>query len=314
MEKTVVDSSGMTWMYAPDSGDGAAATTNPGWKRRQEWVFKATTKGTFFARVPLIRIFGLCENFSLFSRYTLEFSFVRGGDYVLFHSASSGAKEWACGFESVRLVIPLVKPTQLESLKILKNISTAAPYFFSFRRRSSIMAPLAKGLQDYQLTICNESIHERPMYMCVAFQDANAQDQTDSYSQYKPFDIDNIFIRLNNVQFPQNLMPADFNENNPGRYYQDMMDFRANYLQYPYFTSALDIDTFMERGTVFTFDLTKNNEFIMSTSVVCELHVHFATVLPDNVKVYCCWCSDRTLQLFEDGSQMKLVKTPLAIV
>ena len=70
----------------------------------------------------------------------------------------------------------------------------------------------------------------------------------------------------------------------------------------------------MKTRTFFAFDLTKQNEYIASTSVVCEVHVHFAAPLTKTVKLYCAYVSDRTLQLFENGDSIKIVKTPLALI
>ena len=317
LDEVVVNQGCIDWLFKPDSGDGSAdPSKNTGYKTRQEWFFRATTKGKFTARLPLITIFGLCENFTLFSRYTLEFLFVRGADYKLFHlkQTTDPGKKWAVKLNSVTMTIPVVKPTQLESLKILKHIQEGEGYLLTFRRRTVVMAPISAGISDYTFTVCNESMDERPQYMICAFQETTKQDQTGNYSLYSNLKVDRIFVKLNGVQYPINLESADFTENNPGRYWMDLMNFRSNYLMFPHYTSNLDYDQFMKTRSFFVFDLTKQNEYIMSTSVVCEVHVHFASALVNAVKLYCAYVSDRTLQLFENGDALKIVKTPMAIV
>ena len=316
LDKVVVDQ-GLTWLFKPDTGDGEAdGSKNDGWKYRQEWFFRAATNGTFTARLPLVTIFGLCENFTLFSRYTMEFLFVRGADHRLFHLKSTTApgKKWALKLNSVTMTIPVVKPTQLESLKILKQIQDGTGYLLTFRRRTVIMAPISTGISDYTFTVCNESMEERPQFMLLGFQKTTEQDQTGNYSLYSNLKVDRIFVKLNGVQYPISLEPANFGENNPGRYWQDLRNFRSNYIMYPHYTSNLSYDQFMKTRTFFAFDLTKQNEFIASTSVVCEVHVHFTETLTQTVKLYCAYVSDRTLQLFENGDSIKIVKTPLAII
>ena len=313
LDKVVVDQ-GLTWLFKPDTGDGEAdAAKNDGWKYRHEWFFRATTKGTFTARLPLVTIFGLCENFTLFSRYTMEFLFVRGPDHRLFHLKSTG-KKWAIKLNSVTMTIPIVKPTQLESLKILKQIQDGSGYLLTFRRRTVVMAPITSGISDYTFTVCNESMEERPQYMICALQETTIQNQTGNYSLYSNLKVDRIFIKLNGVQFPITIEPSNFDEDNPGRYWQDLVNFRSNYIMYPHYSSNLSYEQFMKTRTFFAFDLTKQNEYIASTSVVCEVHIHFTTALTNAVKLYCAYVSDRTLQLFENGDSIKIVKTPLALI
>ena len=310
-EKCVGESVGLQYLYKPDEGDGAAANANVGWKTRQGWLFRPTTKGKFTARLPLNTIFGAFENFTLLSSYVGEIEFVRSANNVLFHRAAAASKEWNVTFDNVKLEIPVAKPTQIESLRILEDIAKKEHYLYSFRRRSAILAPVPKEIQDFQLTVCNESQQERPKFLFVVFQTQHGTDQTDNYSIYKHANVESIFTKLNNVQIPENIVQADMLENNYGRFFSDLIELRSNY---PFPTSAIDCCNFRELFPIYSFDLSKHEQQIASSSVVCEILVRFKEPTPEHLRCYAIWVSDRTLQCFVDGSPIKIIRTPEAVI
>ena len=77
---------------------------------------------------------------------------------------------------------------------------------------------------------------------------------------------------------------------------------RANYLQYQARYSEgnmLSPVNFKDLYTFYCFDVSKQEMTLGSNNVTCDLHVHFKTVTPANLRVYIAWFSD-------DGSPINI--------
>ena len=116
---------------------------------------------------------------------------------------------------------------------------------------------------------------------------------------------------LNNSQFPPVLTKANWAENKSGFFYEMQKHVRANYLQYPArYTEGnmLNPANFKSLYTVYCFDVSKQEMTLGSNNVTCNLHVHFKTATPEHLRVYIAWFSDRTLEMFTDGSPINIRK------
>ena len=43
-----------------------------------------------------------------------------------------------------------------------------------------------------------------------------------------------------------------------------------------------------------------------SNNITCDLHVKFRDATPANLRVYIAWFNDRTLEMFTDGSPLRI--------
>ncbi len=61
---------GLSFLWSPDTTTTASIEDNKGFAVRQGWIIdKATTRGTFKARLPLYMLFGFVENYLALSAY-----------------------------------------------------------------------------------------------------------------------------------------------------------------------------------------------------------------------------------------------------
>ena len=86
---------------------------------------------------------------------------------------------------------------------------------------------------------------------------------------------------------------------------------RGNYLQYSTrYTegSMITPANFKPLYPIYCFDVSKQEMTLGSNNVTCDLHVHFQNATAANLRVYIAWFSDRTLEMFTDGSPINIRK------
>ena len=59
---------------------------------------------------------------------------------------------------------------------------------------------------------------------------------------------------------------------------------------------------------IYCFDVSKQEMTLGSNNATCDLHVHFKAGADANLGVYITWLSDRTLEMFTDGSPINIRK------
>ena len=308
-DRSLSKSTGLDYFFVPDSSTAANKDTNSGWETRRQWLLAAETKGEFVVNFPLYMLFGAFENFYALSAYPLEIELVRSHDNRLFFKpAAAAAYKGVIKFESFTIRVPIVKPSKPESLRLLKGISEGKPYTYSFRRRNAVMAPITKELTDYQLVVCTELFAERPKMLFLVLQackDDNAQ--TFNHAAFENHDVESAFVRVNNHQFPTVIQGAKFKQNDFGSFYLDLLHCRANYLMHPADGNCIITPPlFKTVYPIISFDLTKSEETIASKGVTVEIHLHFRTPAPADLRVYAVWWSDRTLEMYPDGKPLSI--------
>ena len=300
---------GLQSMWYPDV-TSAATVDNKGFAARRSYILtQPTTKGTFKLHVPLHMFFGFMENFVAVTGYPMQLEFVRGPDYpALFRNAvgATAGVEGKFKFKSITLDIPVVRPSTAISLEYIKGIQEKGSYNYSFRQRNGMFAPIAEGVRDFQQTITSSSYTERPQMIWVGFQAISSTvNQTVNHALYTNQNVQSMYIRLNNTQVPVNAIEANWNENDPGFFYEMQKHMRANYLQYPArYTNGnmLTPANFNTLYSLYCFDVSKQELTLGSNNVTCDLHVKFRAGAPEHLRVYIVWFNDRTMEMFTDGS------------
>ena len=304
---------GLEFMWLPDTVNVIAE--NKAFEARRKFVLTSpTTVGKFKLRIPMHMFFGFMENFVVLKGYPIEIEMVRGPDYPALYRLGAGANHAEAGklkFSSITLDIPIVEPSTMLALEYLKGLRDPQPFLYSFRQRHGMFAPVPTNIEDFQQPITSSYFTERPQMIWVGFQTSNVVDQTHNHALYKNANVESMYIQMNNTQFPPILIKANWGENNNGFFYEMQKHVRANYLQYPArFTEGnmLNPANFKDLFTIYCFDVSKQEMTLGSNNVTCELHVHFKAGSAANLRVYIAWFSDRTLEMFTDGSPINIKK------
>ena len=143
----------------------------------------------------------------------------------------------------------------------------------------------------------------------VGFQKNHTTDQFYNHALNTHENVETMYVKMNNRVFPENMVKADFENNDPGFFYHSMLNVRANYLQNPSrYGEGCHIDpaTFTTLYTIYAFDCTKGDYQVAGQSIVSSLHIHFKKQTPDNLVVYIAWFNDRTLECFSDGKTINI--------
>ena len=303
---------GLEFMWYADTSSTASDDNKGFGIRRAFLITEPHTNGKFTLRIPMHMFFGFMENFVVLKGYPIEIEFIRGPDYpAIFRNNDGGhrADEGKLVFKNITLDVPIVEPSTMVTLEYLKGMKDPEPFLYSFRQRHGMFAPVPANIQDFQQPITSDYFTERPQMIWVAFQKVDHTDQTQNYALYSNEDVESAHIQMNNSQFPPLIVKADWNENNPGSFYQMQRNMRANYLMYPArYTEGnmLAPSTFRNLYTIYCFDVSKQEMTLGSNNVTCDLHVHFKTPTKANLRVYVAWFSDRTLEMFTDGSPINI--------
>lgn len=305
---------GLEFMWYPDT-TANAEDQNTGFAVRRGFIItQPHTNGKFTLRIPLHMFFGFMENFIVLKGYPIEMEFVRGPDYpALFRKADGDhlAEEGKLTFSSIVLNIPVVEPSTVVMLEYLKGMKDPEPFLYSFRERHGMFAPVPTNILDFQQPITSNYFTERPQMIWVGFQTCNVTDQTYNHAMYKHANVESAYIQMNNSQIPPVLMKANWTENDSGFFYEMQKHVRANYLQYPARYAEgnmLSPANFRDLYTIYCFDVSKQEMTLGSNNVTCDLHVHFKTPTVAHLRVYIAWFSDRTLEMFTDGSPINIRK------
>ena len=305
---------GLDFMWFPDTTTAASAD-NKGFEARRNYILvQPHTVGTFKLRIPMYMFYGFMENFVVLKGYPIEIEMVRGPDFPSLFRLGAGnnhAEEGKLTFSSITLDVPIVEPSTLVALEYMKGLKDPQPFLYSFRQRHGMFAPVPPHIQDFQQPITSSYFTERPQMIWVGFQTSNVVDQTHNHALYINANVESMYIQMNNSQFPPVLMKANWAENNNGFFYEMQKHVRANYLQYPArYTEGnmLNPAVFKDLYTIYCFDVSKQEMTLGSNNVTCNLHVHFKAATPDHLRVYIAWFSDRTLEMFTDGSPINIRK------
>ena len=302
---------GLQFMWMPDTGPTAVDADNKGFAVRRKYIITApNTNGNFMLRAPLHLFFGFMENFVVLKGYPIEIEMVRGPDYpAIFRGAA--ADEGKLDFSSITLNIPIVEPSTAVTLQYVKLLKDPQPFLYSFRQRHGMFAPVPRGITDFQQPITSNYFTERPQMIWVGFQISNVTNQTVNYALYKHSSVETMWIQMNSMQIPPVKIKANLAENNNGFFYEMQKHLRANYLQYPArYTEGNNITpaNFKSLYPIYCFDVSKQEMTLGSNNVTCDLHVHFQNATAQHLRVYIAWFSDRTLEMFTDGSPINIRK------
>jgi hypothetical protein len=301
---------GLTFLWFPDTTKDASLDNNHGFIARQKYIIAAPEeKGRFVIRLPMYMLFGTVENFYALRGYPVEVELNRGPDHTALITAADAAEPAKIKITDIKLNIPVIEPSNVELLNNLKSLKDPTPYLYSFRQRKTMFAPIGKDLYDYQIVFTTDSYPERPQMVFVGFQKNQTNDQKYNHGIYTHEDVETMYVKMNNRVFPENLVKADFANNDTGFFYHAMLNARANYLQNPSRYgegSHIDPASFLSLYAIYVFDCTKGEYQVAGQSIVSSLHIHFKKQTGDNLKVYIAWFNDRTLECFSDGKSINI--------
>lgn len=301
-------SNGLAFSWIPDDEDDVTST---GFITRQKWFISQPSapgdKGMFHLRIPLWMYLGFMESFNVFSGYAIDLEMVRNSDSRSLLKDDAVA-EGKLKIDSIRLNVPIVKPSDALRATFLSNINSKMRYDWTFRQRTGMMRAVPAGITSYNIPICNTSYDERPQFLLCGFQLAAKTDQSFNFSVFTPENVMEMFVRQNNIQYPRTPKPANFEKNDLGMFYENLLGFRANYLQFlgdyeP--TTQITPLTFKKLYAIFTFDCSKT-EHLVTRNVQTQLAVKFRTATGTGLRIYVCWIGDRTLGLNSDGSSISI--------
>ena len=298
-------------MWFPDTDNTAIPATYKGFEvRRQYIVDRPNPNGSFKLRIPMHMFFGFMENFVVLKGYPIEIEMVRGPDYpALYRSNVPASPEGKLNFTEITLNVPIVDPSTAVDLEYIKGLQSPTPFMFSFRERHGMFAPVPQGITNFQQTITSTYFTERPQMIWIGFQRSNIVDQTMNHALYTNENIETAYIQLNNTQFPPVSISADWTKNDNGFFYEMQKHVRENYLQLAgtYVEgNMLSPVNFKDLYTIYCFDVSKQEMTLGSNNITCDLHVKFRAATEDNLRVYITWFNDRTLEMFTDGSPLRI--------
>ena len=97
--------------------------------------------------------------------------------------------------------MPVVDPSTAITAKSLKGLQDPHSYFFSFRQRHGMFAPVLTNIIDFQQPISYSYFTERPQIIWVVFQRKNTTYQIFNHALYNHENVESAYIIINHAKF-----------------------------------------------------------------------------------------------------------------
>ena len=236
------------------------------------------------------------------------YSFFRGNDLTSGNPSSNvETVEGKIKLNNFVLWVPIAKAEgQTKIFMKESELSSKDEYVMAFRQRRGLMAEVPSQITTWTWAFTTINFKERPQYLFVGFQKNLGADQKSNYALFNHMNVKNMYVIINDQQFPATIVDANFKNLDVGNFYMALQHVRSNYLQIdPLINeSGINLVRFKNLATIFAFDLTKHERDIRGDVVTARLQVKFAVQTPAHLKAYACAINEKELFIKSDGSNV----------
>ena len=302
---------GLNQCWTLDTADGTAATTNLGFKKRNEYIIKKSApKGSFRFTVDLESIFGFCEDYDKVMYgfiHTLTLVRNASSDNSIFRPAN-GVDAGKVIIDSIKWLMPKVDPSDGEKYRLYKTIEAKSTLDVGFRMRQCTSVVLPE-VQSYTWRMGVRAIPEQPRVIAIALQTAKADDQSKNIALFDHCQVTNMCIVLNNTRYPAVDFRSDFGKNQYDHHFNNMCEFRRKFYGVDSMVSSIDVDpiTYKELFPIYVFDVSKQSERLQGGVVDITVEMTFGAAVPANTRAYAILISDRKMKFQSDGKKMSVI-------
>ena len=307
---------GLNACWAMDDGDGTAALTNIGFKRRQNILLNnkpGTTaddnSGCFRFAIRLEDIFGFAFDYrKICYGHVHVLTLIRN-----INNANAIFKAAACAdvgkieFTQISWHIPRIVPSDVKKYELLKLIKDQTILNVGFRMKQCITTTVPTSTSFFWRLGVRTS-PEKPRYLILGFQTGRSTEITNR-SAFDHCQLENAYVLMNNDRYPMIDYHANFPKNHYDGFYTEFWQFIEKYYGVnPTVTStAVDPILFKKLYPIIVFDVKNQSERIQQSVVDITIQCFFGGNVAADTSAYCLMISDRKIKFKSDGNKMSVV-------
>lgn len=273
---------------------------NAGWFKENE--DNLTNPGGYFnVSIPLNFLLGFAEDYRkiiinakhelILTRSSADTNAIQQPN----DAAAAAAEQYKITIMKIEWMMPYVKASDHQKIKLLKFISTDAPISISFRTWELYEYPLLPVASKQVWVVKTSSQLEKPRYAIVGFQTNRKNNSNKNASSFDHCKIRDIKLILNSQSYPYGNLNLDIARNQSALLYDMYANFQSSYYgkdPEPF----LDKSEYILNAPLIVIDCSKQNESLKSGPVDIRLEFESTDPFPANTSAYCLILHDRVVE------------------
>ena len=180
---------GLNQLWYKVTAPTAAKAYNNGFTARHAYIIQSpTVKSTFSVRIPLIYIFGFCENYDKIV-YGLKHNLTlakKVDDDAIFRAAAASAGK--VSIDKISQFMPHVIPADAQTFSIYNTIESKVKLPVAYKVRQCDMLSVPESTR-FKWRLSVKTAPEKPKFIIVGFQTDKDGDQTKNPSTFDHVDL-----------------------------------------------------------------------------------------------------------------------------
>lgn len=287
------------------SPDKLRRLTKSGWSTGKSTTLLNIEDGCFNVALPLNTLMGFFEDYTkILINCKQELIILRSqNDFnAVVTTPTPGAGANPATTEETQIIItklkwkmPQVEVDDKTKLRLMSYLREDKPIFLGFRSWFIAEKPMPTTVTRDEWQMQAVSPIERPRYIIVAFQTGKRDIVTADINSFDHCDVKNIKAYINGKRYPYVDYNMDIKRKQCAMLYAAYDSFQKSY----YGTDPkplLSYSDFIEMGTIFVIDCSKQNESLKSSSVDLKLEIEAANPFPANTTAFCLVIHDKIVE------------------
>jgi len=299
---------GLDWFWKPDEVLPDTSPSNKAFFERNFLTYNGGgATATFGVCVPLKSIFSFCNDYNKvmwglkhrirMTRTNSTKALFRSAANIVangsFPATTAVANDAVVNISTLRWVMPVVRPSPSHEqalLEIVGNNSKFIDLTFLNKRTNSIAVPAAT---TFTWPLATTSGVERPRYIVIIFQGAQANQTVNSSTFNTTPNVLNAYITLSGVKYQSIDMNTDYNTNRYIKWYREYKRFfnkyNQNNIREPFLLfgePCLSYLEFTNFAPMYIFDVSRQSENLKRAAVDATLFMTFSAAAPANTTAY----------------------------
>lgn len=243
--------------------------------------------GVYNFIIPLKMLFGFAEDYNqiiINSKHELIITRNRS-DVNVFVGNSNNTE---IKISKIQWYIPHVQVSDATKLQLLRYVDKKAPIQLHYRSWELFEYPILPQTDKHIWSVKTSSHVNKPRYIILALQTDKRNQAAADGSHFDHCDVSDVKVTLNSEVYPYENLNLNFGANIYAVLYDMFLRFMSSYYNDRTITTPLlDLKTFKEKGTLYVFDCSRQNETLKHGIVDLRINIQSRVNFPSNTTAYC---------------------------
>lgn len=281
------------------TGDKLRLLSDSGWSTEKTTTVLNAADGSFNVSLPLNTLMGFFEDHEQILINCKQ-------ELIIFRSQNDTnaviATQHDAAYEDTHIEItrfkwkmPHVEVDDESKLKLINSLRADRPILLGFRSWFVAEKPMPTTTNKDEWTLQAMTSLERPRHILLAFQTAKRNIVGSDINSFDHCNIRNVKAYINGKCFPYVDYNLNMQKKQCAMLYSSFAYFQKSYYGFNP-KPLLTFDEFLELGTIFVIDCSKQNESIKTSSVDVRLEIESVNSFPASTIAYCIISHDRVVE------------------